>query len=336
MTGFDTEEQLEAALSEPWGRTGALVGGLDGDILVLGAGGKMGPTLAMMLRRAARGRVIAASRWSDRAARERLEACGVATAEIDLLDRQACARLPRAGTVYFLAGMKFGSSARVDLTWAMNALVPAFVAEEFRDSRIVVFSTGNVYPFVATASGGAAEDTGPAPVGEYAQSCLARERMFQYGSARWGTPVTIVRLNYANEPRYGVLVDLAERILRGDEIDLAMGHVNVIWQGDANAYIASSVELAATPPAVLNVAGPDTLRVRDLAAAVGRLLGRTPRLVGTEQPTALLSNASRCVALYGPPRTSLAAMTESIAAWVAAGRRTLGKATKFQVRDGHF
>ncbi len=333
---WESEEQLEKDLSEPWGRPAEIAGGLEGDVLVLGAGGKMGPTLAMLLRRAAKRTVYAASRWSDDAARERLERSGVRTICVDLLDRGAYRGLPAAATVYYLAGMKFGASARQDLTWAMNAHVPALVAEHFRDSRIVVFSTGNVYPMVPVTGSGATEETEPAPVGEYAQSCLARERMFQYFSGRFGTPVTIVRLNYSNEPRYGIIVDVASRILAGEVIDLAMGHVNLIWQGDANAYIAASVELAASPPAILNVAGPGTVRVRDLAWNLARLLGREARVAGTEQPTALLADASRCLGLYGPPRAPLPLMTQRIAGWLASGGRTLGKPTKYQVRDGHF
>jgi nucleoside-diphosphate-sugar epimerase len=337
QTGERTSEsELERELSEPWGKPAEAAASLEGDVLVLGAGGKMGPTLAMLLRRCVRGRVHAASRWSDGAARDRLEASGVATIEIDLLDREAYRGLPAAQTVYFLAGMKFGASARRDLTWAMNAHVPALVAEHFRGSRIVVFSTGNVYPFVPVDGAGATEDTDPEPVGEYAQSCLARERMFQYFSARHGTPVTVVRLNYANEPRYGVILDVAAKVLHGQPVDLEMGHVNVIWQGDANAYIAASARIAASPPAILNVAGRGVVRIRDLAAQIGLLVGREPVLSGSEQPKALLSDASRCFELYGPPRASLAWMTERIALWLTRGGRTLGKPTKFQVRDGRF
>ncbi len=331
-----SEEQLERELSEPWGRPAEIIGGLEGDVLVLGAGGKMGPTLAMLLRRAVRGRVRAASRWSDSAGRARLEAAGVETLSVDLLDRAAYRALPEAATVFFLAGMKFGASSRQDLTWAMNAHAPALVAEHFRDSRIVVFSTGNVYPFVPVDGTGATEETEPEPIGEYAQSCLARERIFQYFSGRHGTPVTIVRLNYSNEPRYGVIVDVAAKILHGEPVDLAMGHVNLIWQGDANGYIAAAVDMAASPPSILNVAGAGVVRVRELAVEIGRLLGREPVLRGSEQPKALLADASRCFARYGAPRVSLAAMTERIASWVASGGRTLGKPTKFQVRDGRF
>jgi nucleoside-diphosphate-sugar epimerase len=290
----------------------------------------------MLLRRTVRGRVLAASRWSDRAARARLESSGVGTFEIDLLDRGAYRSLPRAETVYFLAGMKFGASARQELTWAMNAYVPALVAEHFKGSRMVVFSTGNVYPFVPVDGGGATEQTDPEPVGEYAQSCLARERIFQYFSSRDGTPVTIVRLNYANEPRYGVIVDIAAKILRGDVIDLQVGHVNLIWQGDANNYIAASADQAASPPSILNVAGPGVVRIRDLAAAIGRQVGCEPVFGASEGPRALLSDASRCTERYGPPRAAVPWMVERIATWVAGGGRTLDKPTKFQVRDGRF
>ncbi len=334
--GQMSEADLEGELSEPWGRPAETTGRLEGDVLVLGAGGKMGPTLAMLLRRSVQGRVHAASRWTDRAARARLEASGVATLEVDLLDRGAYRSLPAAATVYFLAGMKFGASARRDLTWAMNAHVPALVAEHFSGSRIVVFSTGNVYPFVAVDGAGATEQTEPQPVGEYAQSCLARERMFQYFSGRHGTPVTIVRLNYANEPRYGVIVDVATKVLHGEPVDLEMGHVNLIWQGDANNYIAASADMAASPPSILNVAGAGVVSVLELAEGIGRQVGREPVFRGSEGSEALLSDATRCFDRYGPPRVDLAGMTLRIVSWAASGGRTLDKPTKFQVRDGRF
>jgi nucleoside-diphosphate-sugar epimerase len=334
--GFVNEEELEGALSQPSEAARSELSGLTGDFLVIGAGGKMGPTLCRLLRQASGRTVTAVSRFSEPGLEEGLRAAGVRTVVADLLDRQVYARLPDTENVYFLAGMKFGADARRDLTWAMNVYVPALVAERFSGSRIVVFSTGNVYPFVPVDSGGAAEDTPPEPVGEYAQSCLGRERIFQYFSAKTGTPVLVVRLNYANEPRYGIAVDLVQKILAGQPIDLSMGYVNLIWQGDANDYIARAVHLAAVPARILNVAGAETVSVRSLAQRLGSIVGRAPRFVGAEQPTALLSDAGLCLRTFGAPRVQLDPMTRWIAEWVAGGGRTLSKPTKFQVRDGRF
>jgi nucleoside-diphosphate-sugar epimerase len=334
--GFTTEEELERFLSEPSEEARRELSRLAGDILVVGAGGKMGPTLCRLLRQAAGKEVTAVSRFSQPGLEQSLRAAGVRTVCADLLDRRTYDRLPDAANVFFLAGMKFGASAQEGLTWAMNVYVPALVAERFCGSRIVAFSTGNVYPFVPVNSGGAAEDTSPQPFGEYAQSCLGRERIFQFFSSQAGTPVLLVRLNYANEPRYGIVVDLVQKILAGEAIDLAMGHVNLIWQGDANDYIARSLRLAASPARILNVAGPETIAVRELAERLASIVGRTPRFIGTEEPTALLSNAEECFRSFGPPRVGLEQMARWIAEWVAAGGRTLSKPTKFQVRDGRF
>lgn len=334
--GFFTEEELEQALSEPSKGARKDLGGLDGDVLVLGAGGKMGPTLCRLLKRASGATVTAVSRFSEEGLEGRLRAAGIRTMAADLLDRKTYPELPDAGNVFFLAGMKFGASAREELTWAMNVYVPALVAERYAGSRIVVFSTGNVYPFVPTDSRGASESTAPAPLGEYAQSCLGRERIFQYFSRRTSTPVVLVRLNYANEPRYGIVVDLLQKILAREPIDLSMGYVNLIWQGDANDYVARALTLACVPARILNVAGPDTVSVRQLTQRLGVLVGEEPRFKGAEQPTALLSDAGECLRRFGPPRVGLEQMTRWIADWVSGGRRTLEKPTKFDVRDGRF
>jgi nucleoside-diphosphate-sugar epimerase len=331
-----SEEALEIELSRP---TPALVEILEraqGDFLVLGAGGKMGPTLCRMVYEASGRRVTAVSRFSDAAIRERLEAAGISTVEADLLRREDYARLPDTSNVFFMAGMKFGATGREDMTWAMNTYVPALVAERYGGSRIVVFSTGNVYPLVPVTEGGATETTPPAPVGEYAQSCLGRERVFRYFSERYGTPVVNVRLNYANEPRYGIIVDLAQRVLQGTPVDLTMGHVNLIWQRDANAYIASALTLASSPAETLNVAGPETVSLRYLAAIIGEEARHEPSLAGQEHPTALLSNAARCFELFGYPPTPLRTMVRRVVQWLVHGGRTLDKPTKFQVRDGRF
>jgi len=331
------EHGLENLLSEPWTATREMLARMAGDVAILGAGGKMGPTLAMMAKKAApRKAIYAVSRFSDKALRDRIAEKGIEIVEADLLDESAYARLPDVPNVFFLAGMKFGATGNQPLTWAMNVHVPALVAQRYRRSRIVALSTGNVYPFVDPNSGGAQEADTPLPVGEYAQSCLGRERMFAYFSERFATPVTLIRLNYANEPRYGILVDLTQKILHGEPIDVTMGMVNLIWQGDANNYILRALSLAASPPAILNVTGLETLAVRDLAARIGRLLSKEPRFVSREAATALLSNASKCVEQFGPPALALDEMIYSIVTWVAAGRPVLNKPTKYNVRDGRF
>jgi len=329
--------ELEALLSEPTAVTREVLGATNGDIVVLGAGGKMGPTLAMMLRKAAPDKTVyAVSRFSDGEAQARIEAQGVETITVDLLDQGSYAFLPEVPNVFFLAGMKFGATGQQPLTWAMNVHLPALVAKHYKDARIVALSTGNVYPFMPLASGGAREDDTPGPVGEYAQSCLGRERMFEYFSQVHGTAVTLIRLNYANEPRYGIIVDLVQKILNDQPVDVTMGAVNLIWQGDANNYIASALKLAASPPMILNITGPETIRVRDLAKRIGRLLDKEPTFVSQEAETALLSNASRSFDAFGLLATSLDAMIEQIVPWVVAGKTVLNKPTKFGVRDGKF
>jgi nucleoside-diphosphate-sugar epimerase len=339
MTDFShiDERGLEDLLSEPWEATRQMLAHLPGDVVILGAGGKMGPTLAMMARKAAPQKTIyAVSRFSDKALRDRIAEQGIEIVEADLLDESAYAGLPDVPNVLFLAGMKFGATGNQPLTWAMNVHVPALVAQRYRQSRIVALSTGNVYPFVDPKTGGAQETDTPLPVGEYAQSCLGRERMFQHFSERFGAAVTLIRLNYANEPRYGILVDLAQKVLHDQPIDVTMGTVNLIWQGDANNYILRALSLASSPPAILNVTGPETLAVRDLAQRIGRRLGKEPRFVSQEAATALLSNASKCVERFGPPATALDDMVHSIVTWVAAGKPVLNKPTKYNVRDGRF
>ncbi len=331
------ESGLEDVLSEPTDATRKVLADLSGDIVVLGAGGKMGPTLAMMLRKASTNRnIYAVSRYSDKAARARIERTGIKTVEIDLLDESQYSKLPDAENVFYLAGMKFGASGNQPLTWALNCFVPALVARHYRNSKIVVFSTGNVYPLVDIAGGGATEATGPNPVGEYAQSCLGRERMFEYFSQVCETPVTLVRLNYANEPRYGIIVDLTAKILNDQPIDLTMGAVNLIWQRDANDYIIRAITLTRSPAAILNVTGPDTIEVRRLAEQIGGELSREPSFVSKETQSALLSNASFCIDTFGPPQMMLDEMVSMIASWVASGKKTLNKPTKYGVRDGKF
>jgi nucleoside-diphosphate-sugar epimerase len=339
------ENSLEDILSEPTEATKKVVADLTGDTVVLGAGGKMGPTLAMMLRKASVDKKIyAVSRFSDKAVRSRIEqhrkasltGAQIETIEADLLDESHYRKLPDVKNVFFLAGMKFGSTGNHPLTWAMNSYMPALVARHYKDSRIVAYSTGNVYPLVDIAGGGATEQTTPEPIGEYAQSCLGRERMFEYFSQLYKTPVTLVRLNYANEPRYGIIVDLTFKILNDEPIDLTMGAVNLIWQRDANDYIIRAIGLAKSPPAVLNVTGPDTVPIRWLAEQIGDKLGKKPKFTSREAASALLSNASYCLNTFGPPQTTLEQMVSIITGWVAAGKKTLNKPTKYETRNGKF
>ena len=332
------EDDLEERLSGPPAALAAALATVPGDVLVLGAGGKMGTSLARMARRAdpAR-RVIAVSRWTNRRAAETLQAHGVETIGTDLLAPRELAALPDTPNVVFMAGQKFGTTGDPNATWAMNAALPAFVAERFAGARTVVFSTGNVYPLTPPALGGSRESDPPAPVGEYAFSCLARERIFGAAAARHHTPVAIVRLNYAHDLRYGVLTDLALRVVRREPIDLAMGYVNVIWQGDANAFALAALAKAATPdPYVVNVAGPETHRIADLARALGQRLGVEPVLTGHEGSDALLSDASRMRELLDHALLPFETLLDWVAGWVHAGGPLLGKPTSYERRDGRF
>jgi nucleoside-diphosphate-sugar epimerase len=332
------EAELEERLSRPSPALSALLHTVPGDLVVLGAGGKMGPSLARMAKRADPvRRVIAVSRWTNRRAAEALELHGIETLGADLLSPRELEALPDVPNVVFMAGQKFGTTGNPATTWAMNATVPAFVAERYVGARTVVFSTGNVYPLTPPDRGGSRESDPAAPVGEYAFSCLARERIFSAAAARHGTPTAIVRLNYAHDLRYGVLTDLALRVARGEPIDLAMGYVNVIWQGDANAFALAALARAAAPePFIVNVAGPATHRVADLARALGRRLGVEPVLVGTEGKDALLSDASRMRALLDHTLLPLETLLDWVAGWVRAGGPLLGKPTSFERRDGRF
>lgn len=335
---FDSVEALEEFMSRPSAALVETLAEIPGDLMILGVAGKMGPTLARLARRAAPGkRVVGVARFSDPALRARLDAWGVETVACDLLDRGAVQALPQIPNIVFAAGHKFGATADPALTWAMNCHVPAIVAETFRGAqRLVAFSTGNVYPLSPADGPGAHEGTPPAPVGEYAQSCLGRERMFQYFSQKYGTPGRLFRLNYAIDLRYGVLHDLARRVLQGEAIDLAMGHVNVIWQGDANAQVLRSLAQCQVPTAPLNCTGAQTLSVRWLASELARRLGKPLDTQGQEAPTALLSDTREAQALFGPPAVPLDRMLDWVADWVARDMPSLNKPTKFEVRDGRF
>ncbi len=336
-----TTAELEQRLADPSAALIADVAELDGDLLVLGAGGKMGPSLVRLALRAIEAAgvsktVTAVSRFGDADVRRDLEAAGARTLALDLLEPGALDGLPDAANVVYMVATKFGTSGQEHLTWAQNAFLPGLVGRRFAAARIVAFSSGNVYPLVPVASGGAQEGDPVGPIGEYAQSVLGRERLFEDAAHRYGTHSLLFRLNYAAELRYGILVDLAEAVRDGAPIDVSMGHFNVIWQGDANEVALRSLALAATPPAVLNVTGPEIVSVRRMAVRLGELLGREPILVGEEEPTALLSNAGRAHARFGYPSVALGTLVEWVAAWVGAGGPTLGKPTKFGVRSGRF
>ncbi len=333
-----TEAELDDALSSPRAETETALGACPGDVVVLGAGGKMGPTLARMARRATRDsrRVMAVSRWSSAEARRHLEEAGVETVSADLLDHDAVMKLPDAPNVIFMAGQKFGTTGAPEMTWGMNTLVPAYCADRYRGSRIVAFSTGNVYALTPVASGGSHEDDALAPVGEYAASCVGRERMFEMASRAHGTRVAILRLNYAIDLRYGVLVDIALKVFRSEPVSVEMGYVNVIWQGDANRVALESLPLASAPPFVLNLTGGETLSVRELAAWFGERFRKAPRFTGSERADALLSNTSRLQSSFAPPSVGLDELRGWVADWVERGGPLLGKPTKFETRDGKF
>lgn len=341
MKAINNELELEDALSTPTEGAIATLQQIKGDILVLGAGGKMGPTLARMLARIRDQlgdgrRILAASRFSDTSLVDQLRQHGVEPIPCDLTDREAIARLPDVPNVIFMAGQKFGTSDRPELTWLINVVVPSLAAERFRGSRFVVFSTGCVYPFVAVDGAGSREDDPLDAPGEYASTCVGRERIFTHHSRTDGTPVLIFRLNYAIDLRYGVLSDVATRVSRREPVDVTTGWVNVIWQGDANARAIQCLALADSPPAILNVTGQGHISIRELATRFGELLHREPVIVGKESTTAWLSNAERSVELLGPTTVTLDEMIDLTANWVSSGGALLGKPTHFDARDGRF
>jgi nucleoside-diphosphate-sugar epimerase len=339
---IQTEPELEELLSRPDDATAAAMASLEGDLLILGAGGKMGPSLARLARRSCERagvskRIVAVARFTNSSLLAELRSSGIETITCDLLEREALARLPDIPNVVFMAARKFGTSGEAHLTWAMNTYLPGLVAERYRHSRIVAFSTGNVYPLRSISQGGAKETTPVNPVGEYAQSALGRERMFEYASAKWGTRVVVLRLNYAVELRYGVLVDIGLAVFEHRPIDLAMPKVNVIWQGEANVWCLRSFSLGQAPPFVLNITGSETLAVREVALEFGRHFGSEPSFVcEAEGPSALLSDASKARGLFGDPKISPQEMISGIANWIANGGPLLNKPTHFQARDGRF
>jgi nucleoside-diphosphate-sugar epimerase len=310
---------------------------VEGDVMILGVAGKMGPTLAGLAKAALPDRrIIGVARFSDPSVKDWLQARGIETINCDLLDEAALRALPQVPNIVFMAGRKFGAEGDLSLTWAMNAHVPALVAQAFSRARIVAFSTGCVYPFVKVDGKGADESVAPNPPGEYAQSCVGRERMFEYFSKQYSTPGRLFRLNYAIDMRYGVLHDIASNILQGTPIDVSLGHVNFIWQGDAAAQALRCLAHCDTPTSPINVSGHEILRVRDLAAKLGALLKREPVIVGSEQPTAWLTDTSQATKLFGLPIVDTERLIAWTADWVARSMPSLGKPTKYEVRDGRY
>ncbi len=338
---IENEAQLEDMLSRPSAESVEMFSRLDGDIIFLGVAGKIGISLAQMAKRACdkagvKKRIIGVSNFENNEQQKKIRKSGIETIHGDLLDTKFTATLPSVKNVFYLAGMKFGSVDNLSLTWAVNTYLPAIVADHFRQSRIVAFSTGCVYPLVSVESGGSRETDPPLAVGEYAQSCLGRERMFEYGSNRNKTEVIIIRLNYSVEMRYGVLVDIALKVKNNEPVDLTMGHFNVIWQGDMNDFVLRSLGFAKSPARVLNITGKEILSVRETAMEFGKHFGVTPAFENVEAPTALLNNAEEAFGLFGPPKTPVRLVIKWIAQWINDERELLGKPTHFEVRDGKY
>lgn len=335
------EKQLEEFISRPTAEVVDLFKSLEGDIIFLGIAGKIGPSIARMAKRACKEagvsrRIIGVSRFSNEQEQNQIERFDIETIKGDLLDPDFVKNLPKVKNVIFLVGMKFGAEDNLSLTWAMNTYVPAMVAEHFKDSRIVAFSTGCVYPLVPVETGGSLETDKPVAIGEYAQSCLGRERMFEYGSIKYSTPVSLIRLNYSVEMRYGVLVDVATKVKTDQLIDLTMGYFNVIWQGDMNAMSLLSLSRCTSPANIFNLTGPETLSVREVALEFGKLFGKTPKFSGEESPTALLSNAGLSHKLLAKPTVLPKQIIHWIASWINHENRLLNKQTHFEVRDGKY
>jgi nucleoside-diphosphate-sugar epimerase len=338
---INSVEELEDLLSTPSPEDIEAFRDIQGDLLVVGVGGKIGPSLVRRAGRAAKAagakmRVIGTDVHCEQLAMEPLNEAGVEILCVNLLEPTSFVQLPEAANVIFLAGRKFGSTGAESLTWAMNVIVPALIADRYRQSRIVAFSSGNIYPFLPVVSGGATESVPPAPLGEYAQSVLGRERMFEYFSGRNGTPVTLLRLNYAVELRYGVLLDIGNKVFAGQPVDVTMGAANVLWQGDVNSITLRSLAHCQSPPFVLNMTGPETLSVRAVAQRFGELFGQEPVIEGEEAPNALLNNAAACHHLFGYPSVSVDQIIEWTANWIKIGGWTHNKPTHFETRDGKF
>ena len=336
-SSFADETALEEFMSRPSQALKDDLAAVDGDIMVLGVGGKMGPTLARLAKRAAPNKnVIGVARFSEPDLPAKLNDWDIETIKADLMDRKVLADLPKPKNIIFMAGRKFGSAGSEELTWAMNVYCPALVAEAFCESRIVSFSTACIYPFVPISSGGAKEDLAPNPPGEYAQSCVGRERMFQHFSNQLQTPGTSIRLSYAIDMRYGVLSDVANAVFNGEPIDVTMGHANVIWQGDANAQVLRALRHCEVPTAALNVSGPQITSIRSLADQFAKYYDKPAQIIGEEAETAWLVNTDKAQDLFGEPLISMENMIKWVADWVAQDKANLGKPTHFEARDGAY
>lgn len=338
---IDTEQQLDEIMTRPRSQLVEFVKTLKSPLLILGAAGKMGPSLAALVRRAAEAakhdlKIIAVSRFSGSEARRWLESRGVETIACDLLEREALQKLPDAANVIYLVGLKFGTQQNPSLTWAVNTLAPTHVMERYRESRIVALSTGNVYPLGPVAKGGSVESDPLTPLGEYSNAAVARERLFDYHARKNGTAIALLRLNYAVDLRYGVLLEIAQKVWAGQPVDVTTGYLNCIWQGDANEMIVRALDLAAKPPAAFNLTGAEMLSVRKLAERFGELMQRRVAFTGREAETALLSNTTRLRSILGDNPMPLETVLHWTAHWVMKGGPTLGKPTKFEVRDGKF
>jgi hypothetical protein len=335
------EEILEDLLSEPSTALVEMMSHLNGDIMILGIAGKMGMTLGRMAQRAVeqagvKKDIIGVARFSDPASREKLESWGIKTIKCDILESESVAKLPKVKNIVYMAGRKFGTDGTEELTWAMNVVAPEKVAEHFTESRITVFSTGCVYPLVPVASGGCTETVLPAPVGEYAQSCLGRERVFGHYAKKNNTPVLLLRLNYAIDLRYGVLYDIASKIWNSEPVNSTVEHFNIIWQGDANDYALRSLEYCASPATVLNITGPETASTVFIAETFGKLMNKEVKFDGTSSDLAYLNNSAKAFKLFGYPRVSLEQMIEWQAHWIMGGGSSLNKPTHFEVNNGKF
>jgi hypothetical protein len=338
---INNEDQLEELLSRPGAELAKMFSRVKGDIMFLGISGKIGPSLAKMAKRACdnagiKKHILGVALQIDPEQQKCFGKMGIETIQGDLLDKDFIESLPALRNIFFLAGMKFGSVENLPLTWAVNSYLPALVAEHFRDSKIVVFSTGCVYPFVQISSGGSVETDLPVATGEYAQSCLGRERMFEYGSNKFKTEVILIRLNYSVEMRYGVLIDIAIKVKNDQPVDLTMGYFNVIWQGDMNDSVLRSLEYAQSPSKILNITGPEILSVREVALEFGRLFGVKPRFINSEAETALLSNSAEAFKLLGRPKVLVSRIIKWTAGWLMDGGKLLGKPTHFEIRNGTY
>ena len=338
---IDNEEALEQFLASPYPETVEMMRDLEGDIMILGGGGKMGPSLAQLAFTACcearvNKKIFSVDLFPDEEVRKKIRTSGIETIRCDLLNIDEVRTLPKVKNIIFMAGRKFGEIGSETLTWMINVIVPSNVMSTFKDSNIVAFSTGCVYALVAPESGGSVETDLPAPLGEYANSCLGRERIFQYYSEKFKIPILLFRLNYAIDCRYGVLVDIAQRVYNGRPVDLSVNAVNFVWQGDANNRALLCLKHTSIPPAILNVTGGETLSVESIAKKFAQLFGVEVKFTGHKAGKSYLSNANQSIKLFGPPRISSQTMIRWIADWIKRGGKSLGKPTHFEVTDGQF